>query len=33
MRIERGQAFPLDAPGFGVEWRESALAAVTVKNA
>jgi len=33
MRIEKGLAYPLDAPGFGIEWRESALAAVTVKNA
>jgi D-galactarolactone cycloisomerase len=33
MRIEQGQAYPLDAPGFGIEWRESALASVTVKNA
>lgn len=33
MRIEKGQAYPLDTPGFGIEWNERALAAVTVKNA
>jgi D-arabinonate dehydratase/D-galactarolactone cycloisomerase len=33
MRIEKGLAYPLEAPGFGIEWRESAHAAVTVKNA
>jgi L-alanine-DL-glutamate epimerase-like enolase superfamily enzyme len=33
MRIDQGQAYPLEGPGFGIEWRESALAAVTVPNA
>ncbi|HEY8551625.1 MAG TPA: mandelate racemase/muconate lactonizing enzyme family protein [Vicinamibacterales bacterium] len=33
MRVERGQAYPLEAPGFGIEWRESALAEVIVRNA
>lgn len=33
LRVEKGHAYPLDLPGFGIEWNETALAAVTVRNA
>ena len=33
LRIENGAAIAPDAPGFGIEWNEAALARVTVKDA
>ena len=33
LRIENGAATAPDAPGFGIEWNEAALARVTVKDA
>lgn len=33
LRVEKGHAYPLELPGFGIQWNEAALAAVTVKDA
>jgi D-galactarolactone cycloisomerase len=33
LRIENGAAIAPDAPGFGIDWNEAALARVTVKDA
>ena len=33
LRIEKGAAVAPDAPGFGIDWDEAALARVTIKDA
>jgi D-galactarolactone cycloisomerase len=33
LRLEKGRAIVPDGPGFGIDWNEEALAAVTVKDA